>query len=62
MDQPVAREILWNIPAGFVIFLYGRLIPLAAAFIYAGMRWYRIIRLGTTAPQPRFGSPTTWWG
>jgi hypothetical protein len=43
MDQHITREILWNIPARFDVFLYGMLIPLTAAFIYAGLRWYRII-------------------
>jgi hypothetical protein len=33
------------------------LIPLTAAFIYAGLRWYRIVRLGATDPRPRFGQP-----
>jgi hypothetical protein len=58
MDQQVTREILWNIPVGFVIFLYGMLISLATAFIYAGMRCYRIIRLGTTDPRPGFDQPS----
>jgi hypothetical protein len=30
MDQHVTREILWNIPLGFVVFLYAMLLPLAA--------------------------------
>jgi hypothetical protein len=32
------------------------LIPLAAAFIYVGRRWYRIVRLGTDADD-RFDQP-----
>jgi hypothetical protein len=38
MDQHITREILWNIPVAFVVFLYEMLIPPSAAFIYAGMR------------------------
>lgn len=57
MDQHVTREILWNIQVGFVVFLYGMLIPLAAAFIYVGWRWYRTVRLGTAATRPRFDQP-----
>ncbi|SRR5216683_3091796 len=57
MDPHVTREILWNIPVGFVVLLYGMLIPLTAAFIYAGLRWYRIVRLGATDPRPRFDQP-----
>lgn len=33
MDPHVTREILWNIPPAFVVFLYGMLIPLTAEFI-----------------------------
>jgi hypothetical protein len=32
------------------------LIPLAAAFIYVGRRWYRIVRLGNDADD-RFDQP-----
>src|SRR5260370_3640792 len=56
MDQHVTREILWNVPVGFVVLLYGLLIPLTAAFIYVGRRWYRIIRLGTADPRPALRS------
>ena len=46
MNQQIIREILWNVPVAFRIFLYGMLFPLAAAFVYEGMRWYRIVSLG----------------
>ena len=46
MNQQVTREILWNVPVAFRIFLYAMLIPLTAAFIYEGMRWYRMVSLG----------------
>jgi len=57
MDQQVTREILWNIPAIFVVLLYGMLIPLAAALVYVGLRWYRIVRLGAADRRPRFDQP-----
>jgi hypothetical protein len=46
MNQQVTREILWNVPVAFRIFLYAMLIPLTAAFVYEGMRWYRMVSLG----------------
>jgi hypothetical protein len=46
MNQQITREILWNVPVAFRIFLYAMLIPLTAAFVYEGMRWYRIVSLG----------------
>jgi hypothetical protein len=46
MNQQVTREILWNVPIAFRIFLYAMLIPLTAAFVYEGMRWYRMVSLG----------------
>jgi hypothetical protein len=52
MNQHVTREILWNVPVAFRIFLYATLIPLTAAFIYEGMRWYRMVNLGQ--PIDRF--------
>ena len=57
MNRDVTREILWNIPPAFILFLYGMLIPLAAAFIYAGLRWYRIVRLGGASADTRFDQP-----
>jgi hypothetical protein len=46
MNQQITREILWNVPVAFRIFLYGMLLPLAAAFVDEGLRWYRIVSLG----------------
>jgi hypothetical protein len=56
MNQQVTREILWNVPVAFRIFLYTMLVPLTAAFIREGMRWYRIVSLGQPVDlldQPR---------
>jgi Fe-S oxidoreductase len=47
MNQQVTREILWNIPAAFIIIMYALLALLGAAFVYAGMYWHRRIALGT---------------
>jgi hypothetical protein len=55
MNQQVTREILWNVPVAFRIFLYAMLIPLGAAFVYEGMRWYRMISLGQ--PVDRLDQP-----
>ena len=57
MDKDSTRQILWNVPGSFVLFLYLMLIPLGAAFIYAGWRWYRLVRLGTADGRPRFDQP-----
>ena len=57
MNQDVTRQIWWNIPVGFVIFLYGMVIPLTAAFIYIGMLWYRMVRIGGQDARPRFDQP-----
>ncbi len=46
MDQHITRPILWNVPVPFIVIMYGLLALLIAAFIYAGLKWYRIIRLG----------------
>ncbi len=46
MNQQVTREILWNVPVAFRIFLYAMLIPLTATFVYEGTRWYRMVSLG----------------
>lgn len=51
MDQQVTRQILWNIPISFDVFLYGMLIPLTAAFVYVGLRWFQIVRLGSGGPR-----------
>ena len=57
MNQEVTRQILWNIPTVFVVFLYGMLIPLTAAFVWVGLRWYRIVRLGVATSDDRFDQP-----
>jgi hypothetical protein len=56
MNHQVTCGILWNVPVAFRIFLYAMLLPLAAAFIYEGMRWYRMASLGRSVDrldQPR---------
>jgi hypothetical protein len=55
MAQQVTREIFWNVPVAFRIFLYAMLIPLTAAFIYEGMRRYRMVSLGQ--PVDRLDQP-----
>jgi len=55
MNHQVTHEILWNAPVAFRIFLCGMLLPLAAAFVYEGMRWYRIVSLGQ--PVDRLDQP-----
>ncbi len=55
MNHQVTRETLWNVPVAFKILLYGMLLPLAAAFVYEGMRWYRIVSLGQ--PVDRLDQP-----
>jgi Fe-S oxidoreductase len=55
MNHQVTREILWNVPVAFRIFLYATLIPLTAALVYEGMRWYRMVRLGQ--PVERLDQP-----
>jgi Fe-S oxidoreductase len=57
MNQEVTRQILWNIPTIFVVFLYGMLIPLTAAFVWVGLRWYRMVRLGVATADDRFDQP-----
>jgi hypothetical protein len=47
MNHGVTRQILWNIPVGFVLFLYLMLILFTGAFIFVAVRWYRMVRLGT---------------
>jgi hypothetical protein len=55
MNQQITRGILWNVPVAFRIVLYEMLIPLTAAFIYEGMRWYRMVSLGQ--PVDRLDQP-----
>ncbi|MGH8012259.1 MAG: 4Fe-4S dicluster domain-containing protein, partial [Candidatus Binataceae bacterium] len=54
MNHAITRPILWNVPDSFIIFLYVMLIPLTAAFVYVGYRWYRMVTLGTATPSSRF--------
>jgi hypothetical protein len=53
MNQDVIRQILWNIPIGFILFLYLMLIRLTGAFIFVAVRWYRMVWLGTSEARPR---------
>jgi len=55
MNEQVTRQILWNVPVPFVVLMYLLLGLLIAAFIYAGLRWYRLISLG--ASDNRFDHP-----
>jgi hypothetical protein len=54
LNQAVTREILWNVPPGFVVFLYGMLILLVGVFSYLGIRWYRIVRQAAETADSRF--------
>lgn len=64
MDQQVTRQILWHLPAIFVVFLYGMLIPLAAptfTSVCAGTGssgWERrtAVRASTSPPAASFGA------
>jgi hypothetical protein len=53
MNHDVTRQILWNIPVGFILFLYLMLIRLIGAFIFVAVRWYRMVWLGTSEVLPR---------
>jgi hypothetical protein len=53
MNHDVTRQILWNIPVGFILFLYLMLILLTGAFTFVAVRWYRMVRLGTSEARPR---------
>ena len=46
MNEQVTRQILWNIPVPFIVLMYGLLALLIAGFVYAGLRWYRLVTLG----------------
>ena len=48
MNEQVTRQILWNIPAPFIVLMYGLLALLMAGFVYAGLRWYRLVTLGVS--------------
>jgi Fe-S oxidoreductase len=56
MNEQVTRQILWNVPAAFIVIMYALLALLFAGFIYAGMYWYRRIALG--AGEDRFDQLT----
>ena len=55
MNQQVTREFLCNVPVAFRIFLYAMLIPLTAAIVFEGLRWYRVVSLGQ--PVDRLDQP-----
>jgi hypothetical protein len=70
MNQEVTRQILWNIPTIFVVFLYGMLIPLTAAFVWVDLKWYRTVRPVRRSPRVAWISrrgalacrlPTAWY-
>jgi Fe-S oxidoreductase len=46
MNEQITRPILWNVPVAFIVLMYGLLVLLLAAFVYAGWRWYRLVSLG----------------
>ncbi len=48
MNEQVTRQILWNIPVPFIVLMYAVLGLLIAGFIYAGLRWYRMVSLGAS--------------
>ncbi len=48
MNEQVTRQILWNIPGAFIVLMYSLLGLLIAGFIYAGVRWYRLVSLGVS--------------
>ena len=52
MNEQVTRQILWNIPAPFVVLMYALLVVLFACYAWAGLQWFRTIRLG--AAENRF--------
>jgi Fe-S oxidoreductase len=55
MNHDITRPILWNVPIAFEVIMYGLLVVLLAAIVYAGVRWYRIISIGQ--PDSRFDRP-----
>ena len=52
MNERITREILWNVPVAFIALMYALLAVLLAAFVFAGVYWYRRVRLGS--PEERF--------
>ena len=57
MNEQVTRQILWNVPAAFIVIMYALFALLLAAFVYAGMYWYRRIALGGSDGQDRLDQP-----
>ncbi len=55
MNEQVTRQILWNIPVPFIVLMYSLLVALIAGFVYAGVRWYRLVSLG--GADDRFDRP-----
>ena len=53
MNEQITRPILWNVPVAFIVMMYGLLVLLLVAFVYAGWRWYRVVSLGQ-AGENRF--------
>ena len=48
MNEQVTRQILWNIPAPFIVLMYGLLALFMAGCVYAFMKWYRLVTLGVS--------------
>ena len=46
MNEQVTRQILWNIPAPFIVLMYGLLAALMVGCVYAFLKWYRLVTLG----------------
>src|SRR3984957_20550954 len=48
MNEQVTRQILWNIPAPFIVLMYGLLLALMVGCVYAFLKWYRLVTLGVS--------------
>ena len=48
MNEQVTRQILWNIPAPFIVLMYGLLAALMVGCVYAFLKWYRLVTLGVS--------------
>src|SRR5579862_8040054 len=48
MNEHVTRQILWNIPAPFIVLMYGLLAALMVGCVYAFLKWYRLVTLGVS--------------
>ncbi len=57
MNEQVTRQILWNVPVPFIVLMYSLLGLLIVGFIYAGLKWYRLISLGVA--ENRLDHPVT---